>query len=1470
MFSDSDEDDTAQSKKAVETTKSSAKVSCCVMVKEREVRTCFCQSSDVSMVNKKSSPPPPTTHSTAPDPDWRGPARSQPPQGAQRPESPSERKRSSRPPHPYPVYPSYPFYGDPYGRYPVYPHGMPPYGFHPPPRPGAHYHTDRGSSLVGRSDRDDKRHDFHPWDHESEHIPRRKWNEDRDQRPKVLTKEKDWRGPPAKHEEKPLTPDEKQWVSEPSDSAHLVTLAPRPKSQDVESDRLSPSAPAMRSQPKKIMLRKMSDSSKTDAAEAQEKLEPGKPSDQMNNVKSQHAGKEQESSDAATGNSAKPRPTAWKITDRASTTSAKTLYEPEGKKSEAKFRKYQQDARGGGKRERAGPSPATTPSDTQPPAHIPDVRTNERVALKRTYSSDRSREGEGRRGRGGDSDRSQEGGEGQRGRGGDSDRSQEGGEGRRGRGGDRHEDGWTAEPPRNQSDQQDHSGPLQETKRGQSDRSDPNRDHHDPQEPQGRPVDHSGPDHHDRHEPHEGQRNRSRPKRGHRDQLQDHSKVHSDHSGPPRWDGCHSIPGRPPRDTGRQESKRRERVRSDRRSRGSETDELKQGSQPTKPRPQSLEDQTKTVETEGGWSEEETVEGWEEELPSPGGKPTSQQQSNGEPGSQQWRRGEHPSTGEQEKQGRGREKRRGSEQGRGGEQRRGGERGSQRQRGGGQGRPIRSQRLHSREQDTGKPREDHNRVSGRPRKTSQTASPTSSTVPTTAVATAPASVPQTVINKSVSVQTSDLSLASHPLAFPQRPPLLENPPLALRREPLEPKPDPRQRDTMESRRRLDRQRGGPEGSRGRWRGSQRGKGERENGHHGRQEMKSSGLAVEVEGDRGDRGRSDRRGSQRRGRGRRGGGGAVRQASGTPEDNVAPPPHDVVPPVDHSRRDSGRGRERRQRDRGSRKQDSSTSVAEGSQRPHRETRDTGRATAGQRRDKREWGKGQRAKPSTEKKLTTGYADLEDIESGSDWENDRVLEWRKGEGDTMSEASVPPPSQDNPKSRGRSQKEQEQHESARNDLRPSGGRGRGRGRQGSLKRGVGRPADASDTPHEETPVATEPEKLSDVHKQQEFAKYDLTSTTIAIVDDIGSHLQPEEVENAVEFVEVTSKKAQKEKVKKEREQWRQAAVESKEELKKSRKPATARPSDHTATQQPLKPSTAWSSKGEDNPQSNIWSSSTAGSSDWSTVLGPVTAGATGEQFTQPQSWTPMGVSSGVGVIGEGLQARPVTTTTANQTEHPTTTSGYSLFPVDHSLSSLISAGPYSGSGGGMLNAAVNMKLSQEHLPSPSGEPALLGAEAGGVAEGGRVRDEKDAESPLREPPVVQPHQGSKSRADDKLSSSHSGHSKASLPPRLQSSRSNPGSGVGRGRGSTRGRRGERARRGGDGGERKDHDVPGEGRRGSHREHRAHDKVVSYLVNNRPILYREVVLFQVLPLRSALYTEVSFIPLSETPLDTQLQHY
>ncbi|CAI8013955.1 Long-chain-fatty-acid--CoA ligase 5 [Geodia barretti] len=1439
VFSDSDEEESPKKERKEKKTETDS------VKTVSKVCFCFCEEKMFEMListqpvessavdtgqppDKKHSPPPSSSSVREPPPDpsqgdWRDPPR--PPQ-SQRPDSPSERK--SRP-HPYPMYPPpFPaYYGDPYNRYPMFPpHGIPPYGFHPPPR-GHSFGGRAGNRRRSERDREREevgtRHDFHPFDHGPEQVgSKRKWNEEKEVRPKLLVKERDWRESAGTEEKSQTTGGGNKRSSASSEPAAGGDAVSPPVThskeggEEEEQKEHSPPVAVMRAQPKKIMLRKMSDGSKSDTNEGLE--ESGRTGDRTNDSKSQarKISGDHESSDA-TGNVAKSRPTAWKTNERPVGSVVKTLYEPEGKRSEAKFRKYQHDARAG--RERGGPSPATTPSETNPPATTPDSAGKEKVSFKRTFSGDK-----GRRGRDNYSEEE--------------------------------ENLKWAEPLKNQRDKLDLSGQPG----GRRERSVP------PNEPKlkdsSKAPAQSQREQQGRHVVGEGGRQEGRGRRE-RNRTERRSRgSEADEGGSKSRTGSESEFSRWQRDDG-EDSPHHRRTRGERTPRGeprsSRTHRLpsKEDRVPSKELP-PREPQKNTSDFHSSQRRPVHSASTQEPLvhgPQGAGKTSTRLKLGGTPSQKEDRMNfKEDKTHPRED---------------GVPQRR-------------EGRDVKA-RPSGKAGGEAATAPSSNVTAGR---TSVSTAPARTVVPTTTATTTtvslvPASVPQSVINKSVMVKMTETSpLIQLPLALPSkaplalptqaplapptqllpqsvRRPLLDDPPLPLRQDPLllgrqvppltgRPEvsnPGRRGPDSVDGRRRQgERRKGGGDAGRGGRRASQRGRGGERGARDGQQERRESIQQTSSQTVAGTAGEAEQgKGKEERGRGGRGRSSRERKPGPSSEEKK---PAQQEGEGGRRGESGGRGREKR-RNQGRRSEFSRTDSGEV---PQRRNKDSGRMAAdeqrGGREEQRRKGKDfgrerQTNKPSPvqeERKivnLTVGYGSLEDIDSDSDWEQ---LDESKT-GDTKKEVGEVSAPRDPPKGRGRGQRRNQERQDSQDQQRNSArGKGRGRGRTGreqpARERQSGRPgANRQDRNADNRVPKPEPsltaasdeassEKPADVHKQQEFAKYDLHSSTIAIVDEIRG--VPDETESSVDFVEVTSKKAQKEKVKKEREeQLKQSlATDFRDDQRKNRKPAAAKSSEQTTL--PLKPSMAWSSKGED--QSNIWStSSPAPTSDWGTVIRPSTS-APGAELKEPAGgW--VAASYSVGVIGDSLQARNISTALCGHSELLPSSAGYSLFP-DYSISSLLTPGQYAG-GGRMLNAAVNMKLSKEHLTS---EATVL---SGPTSEG------KDSAPLLKKEPqrkshvVVQPplstreasrESSSSATGGEGLGSSHGGsRSGAELPPRLQSSRGGGSGGSGRGRGGGRGRRVERGRRGGSGEQKVQQDVPGEGKRENQqsREHTAKDK-------------------------------------------------
>ena len=172
-----------------------------------------------------------------------------------------------------------------------------------------------------------------------------------EERPRILTKhddKKSGRVSPEKKPESPLEVTEKGGVSSfqrtPSSSSDPPTETTRPRvtfADDViestdDKDGANQHPQGRRMPMHKIMLRKMGE-------------KDGDPSGERGREVGQGAGgggrqSKSGDTDVATAESAKPK-TAWSSNERGPIISPKTLYEPEGKQSAAKFKKYQAQTR---------------------------------------------------------------------------------------------------------------------------------------------------------------------------------------------------------------------------------------------------------------------------------------------------------------------------------------------------------------------------------------------------------------------------------------------------------------------------------------------------------------------------------------------------------------------------------------------------------------------------------------------------------------------------------------------------------------------------------------------------------------------------------------------------------------------------------------------------------------------------------------------------------------------------------------------------------------------------------------------------------------------------------------------------------------------------------------------------------------------------------------------------------------------
>ncbi len=139
-------------------------------------------------------------------------------------------------------------------------------------------------------------------------------------------------------------------------------------------------------------------------------------------------------------------------------------------------------------------------------------------------------------------------------------------------------------------------------------------------------------------------------------------------------------------------------------------------------------------------------------------------------------------------------------------------------------------------------------------------------------------------------------------------------------------------------------------------------------------------------------------------------------------------------------------------------------------------------------------------------------------------------------------------------------------------------------GPLRRGGGVDAESDESTDNTTESSTSHGRF-DV-----TAKYDLNSHKVAIVDEIGSHgleeghLSPT---SQGEFVEVTSKKTQKEKIRKEKEEQKKEEKQNREEQRKKKKnaPIRARTGVDKSLSSTNKPYSAWSAS-EGKSEAEIW--------------------------------------------------------------------------------------------------------------------------------------------------------------------------------------------------------------------------------------------------------------------------------------------
>ena len=254
---------------------------------------------------------------------------------------PAYHHSAQQPPGPYPPPHQYPP-----PNFPPYPPAL--YGPPPPfgPRGGHHYHQQQhmgsgnrythrggggGSSKRNHPEREDA------WG--ENRAFKRKWD-DKDAKPTIL----------AKGDKKPPSPQE----DKPSDSAEKNSESSRQQVADASSEVQESGAkshvtfvdcvgdqeqseqqahPVRRGNQPKIMLRKLGD--KDEGSERRDGRE--RPRD----LKSRpHDLRNIDGDDLSGADSVTKTKTAWSVSERGPITSPKTLYEPEGKKSADKFKKY--------------------------------------------------------------------------------------------------------------------------------------------------------------------------------------------------------------------------------------------------------------------------------------------------------------------------------------------------------------------------------------------------------------------------------------------------------------------------------------------------------------------------------------------------------------------------------------------------------------------------------------------------------------------------------------------------------------------------------------------------------------------------------------------------------------------------------------------------------------------------------------------------------------------------------------------------------------------------------------------------------------------------------------------------------------------------------------------------------------------------------------------------------------------------
>ena len=286
---------------------------------------------------------------------------------------------------PYQPYPQYPGYSG----YPMYPgpHAPPyptphPHGFTPSHQPPPHQRYGQNQRGTKRSytDRDDLN-----WRQESDterSREKRAGDEKIDERPRILTKQKHTQpstedSAPEVTEDKDNTMALQRTTSSSSETAHdhdtpkhVTFLEETGDSAGSPTlDEQSSQAPARRAPQRKVMLRKLGDQEgdpqgeNSDQQQTRSAAKKSRPKD-IRNVRGDDKHGEGAGEDTTPDADSTAKHMAWSTKERGPINTSKTLYEPEGRKSEVKFLKYQAQTRDSprGRTGSRGSQGSTTPT----------------------------------------------------------------------------------------------------------------------------------------------------------------------------------------------------------------------------------------------------------------------------------------------------------------------------------------------------------------------------------------------------------------------------------------------------------------------------------------------------------------------------------------------------------------------------------------------------------------------------------------------------------------------------------------------------------------------------------------------------------------------------------------------------------------------------------------------------------------------------------------------------------------------------------------------------------------------------------------------------------------------------------------------------------------------------------------------------------------------------------------------------